>query len=76
MKNYQRSTNQKENEEKKEYKDNAKNIKKKLDSLSLVKAKINSHTQKSSINRNSDYISARMEKVNFFRNYFYNNKLN
>ena len=62
--------------EKKEYKDNEKNIKKKLDSLSLVKAKINSHTQKSSINRNSDYISARMEKVNFFRNYFYNNKLN
>ncbi len=48
--------------------------------LSLVKEKIkkdaNQDKRKNKINTNSDYILARMEKVNFFRNYFYNNKIN
>ena len=43
-------------------------IKKK--SLSLVKEKINSHAKQKEVNTNSDYILARMEKVNFFRDYF------
>ncbi len=62
--------------EKKEYQDQEKSIYKKQESLSLVKEKIKSHAKQNSVNTNSDYILARMEKVNFFRNYFYNNKLN
>ena len=46
--------------------------------LSLVKEKIKKHTnqnkRKNKINTNSPYILARMEKINFFRSYFYNNK--
>ena len=42
----------------------------KKDPLSLVQEKINSHTKQKKANTNSDYILARMEKVNFFRNYF------
>ena len=60
--------------ENKEYQDKDANIKKKQESLSLVKEKINSHLKQKAINTNSDYILARMEKVNFFRNYFNNNK--
>ena len=48
--------------------DTTSQIKKK--SLSLVKEKINSHTKQKKANTNSDYILARMEKVNFFRDYF------
>lgn len=51
-------------------------LKKKQESLSLVRAKINSQIKQNSINTSNDYISARMEKVNFFRNYFYNKKIN
>ena len=56
--------------ENKEYleKDTTKQIKK--ESLSLVKQKINSHVNQKKVNTNSDYILARMEKVNFFRDYF------
>ena len=56
--------------ENKEYreKDTASQIKK--ESLSLVKEKINSHVKQKKANTNSDYILARMEKVNFFRDYF------
>ena len=43
----------------------------KQESLSLVKEKINSHKKQKKPNTNSDYILARMEKVNFFRNYFH-----
>ena len=43
----------------------------KQESLSLVKEKINSHAKQKRANTNSDYILARMEKVNFFRNYFH-----
>ena len=42
----------------------------KKESLSLVKEKINSHVKQKKANTNSDYILARMEKVNFFRDYF------
>ena len=44
---------------------------KKRESLSLVKEKINTHTKYNKIKTNSDYILARMEKVNFFRDYFH-----
>ena len=44
---------------------------KKKESLSLVKEKINTQAKYNSIKTNSDYILARMEKVNFFRNYFH-----
>ena len=56
--------------ENKEYreKDTTSQIKK--ESLSLVKEKINSHVNQKKANTNSDYILARMEKVNFFRDYF------
>jgi len=47
---------------------------KKQESLSLVKEKINSYSKQNRMNTNSDYILARMEKVNFFRNYFHNKK--
>ena len=53
--------------EKKE-KDTTSQIKK--TSLSLVKEKINSDVIRKKTNTNSDYILARMEKVNFFRDYF------
>tara|TARA_Y100000589_G_scaffold156385_1_gene148955 strand:- start:877 stop:1611 length:735 start_codon:yes stop_codon:yes gene_type:complete len=43
----------------------------KKNSLSLVKEKINSYEKQKKPNTNSDYILARMEKVNFFRNYFH-----
>jgi chitinase len=43
----------------------------KKESLSLVKEKINFHVKQKKANTNSDYILARMEKVNFFRNYFH-----
>ena len=62
--------------ENKAHQDRDINIKKKQESLSLVKEKINSHVKQNTINTNSDYLLARMEKVNFFRNYFYNKKLN
>jgi len=57
--------------ENKEYReeDRTKQIKK--ESLSLVKEKINSYEKQKKPNTNSDYILARMEKVNFFRNYFH-----
>ena len=42
----------------------------KKESLSLVQEKINSHVNQKKANTNSDYILARMEKVNFFRDYF------
>jgi hypothetical protein len=42
----------------------------KKESLSLVKEKINSHIIQKKANTNSAYILARMEKVNFFRDYF------
>jgi hypothetical protein len=42
----------------------------KKESLSLVKEKINFHVKQKKANTNSDYILARMEKVNFFRDYF------
>ena len=42
----------------------------KKEPLSLVKEKINSHVNQKKANTNSDYILARMEKVNFFRDYF------
>ena len=54
--------------EKKE-KDTTSQIKK--TSLSLVKEKINSDVIRKKTNTNSDYILARMEKVNFFRDYFH-----
>ena len=56
--------------ENKEYreKDTVNQIKK--ESLSLVKEKINSHAKQKKANTNRDYILARMEKVNFFRDYF------
>ena len=61
--------------ENKKYLEEDINNKIKQESLSLVKEKINSHAkQKKSnnkVNTNSDYILARMEKVNFFRNYFH-----
>ncbi len=66
-----------------EYKENNENYKKlihKKKSLSIVEEKIKKHTNKddkrNKVNTNSEYILARMEKVNFFRNYFYNNKEN
>ena len=62
--------------EAKEYQDAHTKDLKKQESLSLVKNKISSHSKEKSINTNSDYILARMEKVNFFRNYFYNKKYN
>ena len=40
------------------------------ETLSLVKDKINSHVDQKKTSTNSDYILARMEKVNFFRDYF------
>ncbi len=46
----------------------------KKESLSLVKEKINSHVKLKKVNNNSDYILARMEKVNFFRDYFHKKK--
>ena len=42
----------------------------KKESLSLVREKINSYAKQKKVNTNSDYILARMEKVNFFRDYF------
>ena len=59
--------------ENKEYheKDTTSLIKK--ESLSLVKEKINSHVNQKKANTHSDYILARMEKVNFFRDYFSKN---
>ena len=66
-----------------EYKKNNEDYKKsilKQKTLSLVREKIKKHinedNQRNKINANSDYILTRMEKVNFFRNYFYNNKVN
>ena len=60
----------------KEYRDKDTNTKKKQDSLSLVKEKINSHVKQKSIKTSSEYLLARMDKVNFFRNYFYNKRFN
>tara|TARA_A100001011_G_scaffold400741_1_gene518191 strand:+ start:12775 stop:13524 length:750 start_codon:yes stop_codon:yes gene_type:complete len=66
-----------------DYKENSEDYKNSIQQqkpLSLVKEKIKKHTDQdkkdNKINVNSDYIIARMEKVNFFRNYFYNNKIN
>ena len=46
----------------------------KKESLSLVKEKINYYAKQKKVNTNSDYILARMEKVNFFRDYFHKKK--
>ena len=46
----------------------------KKESLSLVKEKINYYATQKKVNTNSDYILARMEKVNFFRDYFHKKK--
>ena len=46
----------------------------KKESLSLVKEKINYYAKQKKFNTNSDYILARMEKVNFFRDYFHKKK--
>ena len=56
--------------ENKEYREEDRTNQIKQESLSLVKEKINSHKKQKKPNTNSDYILARMEKVNFFRNYF------
>ena len=56
--------------ENKEYNEKDTTIQIKKKSLSLVKEKINSHVNQKKANTNSDYILARMEKVNFFRDYF------
>ena len=56
--------------ENKEYREEDRTNQIKQESLSLVKEKINSHEKQKKLNTNSDYILARMEKVNFFRNYF------
>ena len=57
--------------ENKEYREENRSSQIKKESLSLVKEKINSHTKQKKVNTNSDYILARMEKVNFFRDYFH-----
>ena len=57
--------------ENKEYREEDRTNQIKQESLSLVKEKINSHKKQKKLNTNSDYILARMEKVNFFRNYFH-----
>ena len=57
--------------ENKEYPEKDTTIRIKKESLSLVREKINSHVNQKKANTNSDYILARMEKVNFFRNYFH-----
>ncbi len=57
--------------ENKEYLEEDRTNKIKQESLSLVKEKINSHAKQKKANTNSAYILARMEKVNFFRNYFH-----
>ncbi len=62
--------------ENKEYREENRSSQIKRESLSLVKDKINSHTKQKKANTNSDYILARMEKVNFFRDYFHKTKNN
>ena len=66
-----------------EYKKNNEDFKtliEKQKPLSLIKEKIkkdsNQDIRRNKINTNSEYILARMEKIKFFRNYFYNNKVN
>ncbi len=58
----------------KEYQEEYNTSQIKKESLSLVKEKINSHAKQKKVNTNSDYILARMEKVNFFRDYFHKKK--
>ena len=56
------------------------NLREKLKPLMLVENKITAHTKKNKNDRkkltHSDYILARMEKVEFFRKYFYENRKN
>ncbi len=61
--------------ENKKYREENRSNQIKKESLSLVKDKINSHTKQKKANTNSDYILARMEKVNFFRDYFHKKKI-
>ena len=57
--------------ENKAYREESISNKERKEALSLVKEKIKSHAKQNKIKTNSDYILARMEKVNFFRDYFH-----
>ena len=59
--------------ENKKYLEKSKTKLEKKEALSLVKEKLKSHAKHNMVKTNSDYILARMEKVNFFRDYFNKN---